>query len=78
MATKSKIRSVEKVVDSIHTFEGAGFPIKRPIGIPALQAALPFVMLDHFGKSIFKLSALIYKPPVFRTKISVFLGKRDC
>jgi quercetin 2,3-dioxygenase len=41
------VRSVEKVVTSIQTKEGAGFSIRRPFPTQSLSFIDPFLLLDH-------------------------------
>jgi redox-sensitive bicupin YhaK (pirin superfamily) len=45
----STARRVERVVDTLQTFEGEGFPVRRPFPSPGLALADPFVLLDHLG-----------------------------
>jgi redox-sensitive bicupin YhaK (pirin superfamily) len=45
----SAVRSVTRVVDTVKTFEGEGFPVRRPFPSPGLSLADPFVLLDHLG-----------------------------
>ncbi|QSB06838.1 pirin family protein [Natronoglycomyces albus] len=41
-------RQATKIVDSLRTFEGAGFPVRRPFPTPALtEDTDPFLLLDH-------------------------------
>ena len=48
-ATASQ-RSVAGVVTAISTFEGEGFPVRRPFpGRTALSVTDPFLLLDHMG-----------------------------
>jgi redox-sensitive bicupin YhaK (pirin superfamily) len=42
-------RDVSKIVESIKTFEGAGFPVERPFPTRAMSQFDPFLMIDHFG-----------------------------
>ncbi|RJQ69115.1 pirin family protein [Pseudonocardiaceae bacterium YIM PH 21723] len=42
-------RRVRGVVNSIKTFEGEGFPVRRPFPGPSMSMADPFLMLDHLG-----------------------------
>jgi redox-sensitive bicupin YhaK (pirin superfamily) len=41
------VRSIEKVVTSIQTKEGAGFSIRRPFPTQSLSFIDPFLLLDH-------------------------------
>lgn len=43
-------RMVQRVVDAIQTFEGEGFPVRRPF--PGVERALadPFILLDQMGE----------------------------
>ncbi|MGA7990183.1 MAG: pirin family protein [Thermoanaerobaculia bacterium] len=43
------LRSVSRVVPGVVTFEGGGFPVRRPFPIPALDAIDPFLLLDEMG-----------------------------
>jgi hypothetical protein len=42
-------RSVAKIVDSIRTLEGGGFPVRRPFPTRELMQVDPFLLLDHLG-----------------------------
>lgn len=42
-------RSVQAVIDSTHTFEGAGFPVTRPFPTETLMDFDPFLLLDEMG-----------------------------
>ena len=42
-------RSVARVVTSIETYEGAGFPVHRPFPTRALGEIDPFLLLDRMG-----------------------------
>ena len=42
-------RSVEQIVASVRTFEGAGFPVRRPFPTPTLDHFDPFLLLDEMG-----------------------------
>jgi redox-sensitive bicupin YhaK (pirin superfamily) len=44
-----RCRHVERVVTAIRTFEGEGFPVRRPFPSPDLALADPFLLLDHMG-----------------------------
>jgi hypothetical protein len=46
----TRFRPVERVVDAIKTYEGEGFPVRRPF--PGLEraAADPFILLDQMGE----------------------------
>ncbi len=46
---KHSPRSVLKVVDSVRTLEGGGFPVRRPFPTPGLMQVDPFLLLDHLG-----------------------------
>jgi len=46
-----KIRSVEKVIPAIATYEGAGFLVHRPFPSPSLDHFDPFLLLDEMGPS---------------------------
>ena len=43
------IRSVADVIDTVRTFEGAGFAVRRPFPTPALDHVDPFLLLDEMG-----------------------------
>ena len=47
---RARYRRVERVVDAIRTFEGEGFPVRRPF--PGLERAVadPFILLDQMGE----------------------------
>ncbi len=42
-------RPVVRVVRTVRTFEGEGFPVRRPFPSPDLPLADPFLLLDHLG-----------------------------
>ena len=42
-------RPVRRVVETIKTFEGEGFPVRRPFPSSELPLADPFLLLDHLG-----------------------------
>ena len=42
-------RPVQRVVGTVRTFEGEGFPVRRPFPSPQLPLADPFLLLDHLG-----------------------------
>ena len=48
--TLARFRRVERVVDAIQTYEGEGFPVRRPF--PGLERAVadPFILLDQMGE----------------------------
>ena len=45
----STSRSVQKVLPSVETLEGAGFLVHRPFPTPALDQFDPFLLLDEMG-----------------------------
>ncbi len=47
--TPAQARSVRAVIDSTHTFEGAGFPVTRPFPTEELMDFDPFLLLDEMG-----------------------------
>jgi quercetin 2,3-dioxygenase len=49
-ASPPRYRKVERVIDAIKTFEGEGFPVRRPF--PGLERAVadPFILLDQMGE----------------------------
>jgi quercetin 2,3-dioxygenase len=48
-ATSHIERPVIKVIDSIRTLEGGGFPVRRPFPTRDLMQVDPFLLLDHLG-----------------------------
>ncbi len=46
----ARYRKVERVIEAVKTFEGEGFPVRRPF--PGLERAVadPFVLLDEMGE----------------------------
>src|SRR5258708_34631482 len=44
-----RFRRVQRIVNAIQTYEGEGFPVRRPF--PGLERALadPFILLDQMG-----------------------------
>lgn len=49
MNTDKEKRSIRAVIDSTHTFEGAGFPVTRPFPTQQLMDFDPFLLLDEMG-----------------------------
>jgi quercetin 2,3-dioxygenase len=49
MRTQAAARSVARVIDSVRTREGAGFPVRRPFPTHTLDAFDPFLLLDEMG-----------------------------
>ncbi|CAM5340911.1 pirin family protein [Streptomyces narbonensis] len=45
----SATRRVARVIRSLHTYEGAGFPVRRPFPTEELPLLDPFLMLDQVG-----------------------------
>src|SRR5215471_21619124 len=42
-------RSLSRIVTGLDTFEGAGFPVRRPFPTAALSELDPFLLLDELG-----------------------------
>ncbi len=42
-------KNPDKVVDSLRTTEGGGFPVRRPFPTGSLREVDPFLLLDHMG-----------------------------
>jgi redox-sensitive bicupin YhaK (pirin superfamily) len=49
IAGAKRIRSIQRVVDSVRTIEGGGFAVRRPFPTAALPDLDPFLLLDHLG-----------------------------
>src|ERR1700755_1315381 len=52
LATKNELvteRSVSAIIDSIETFEGGGFLVRRPFPQAAMSDFDPFLLLDEMG-----------------------------
>ena len=49
LATTHPERPVLDVIDSVHTLEGGGFPVRRPFPTQRLMQMDPFLLLDHLG-----------------------------
>ncbi|HKD11131.1 MAG TPA: pirin family protein [Thermoanaerobaculia bacterium] len=49
MASDLTPRSVARIVPGVRTFEGAGFPVRRPFPTPELSDFDPFLLLDEMG-----------------------------
>ncbi|MHB8245121.1 MAG: pirin family protein [Acidimicrobiales bacterium] len=49
LAEGSVLRPVRRLVGTIRTLEGAGFPVRRPFPSNDLPLADPFLLLDHLG-----------------------------
>jgi redox-sensitive bicupin YhaK (pirin superfamily) len=47
--SSERVRKVARVVSSIETLEGGGFPVHRPFPTRALDALDPFLLLDRMG-----------------------------
>lgn len=43
------VRDVQRIIESVRTFEGAGFPVERPFPTREMSYFDPFLLLDHFG-----------------------------
>jgi hypothetical protein len=43
------LRSVTRIIDSVSTLEGGGFPVRRPFPVVGLSHIDPFLLLDHLG-----------------------------
>ncbi|MFG2820052.1 pirin family protein [Kitasatospora sp. NPDC048365] len=48
-STVPAARQVERVVSPFHTYEGAGFPVRRPFPTGELPFLDPFLMVDQVG-----------------------------
>ena len=46
-------RSVERVIESVRTMEGAGFAVRRPFPTPTLNLFDPFLLLDEMGPTVY-------------------------
>jgi hypothetical protein len=42
-------RAVARIVESVRTLEGGGFPVRRPFPTRELMQVDPFLLLDHLG-----------------------------
>jgi redox-sensitive bicupin YhaK (pirin superfamily) len=49
LATDLTPRSVARIVPGVRTFEGTGFPVRRPFPTPDLSDFDPFLLLDEMG-----------------------------
>ncbi|MFD8638180.1 pirin family protein [Streptomyces sp. NPDC059533] len=49
METTTELRSTTRVVRPFHTYEGEGFPVRRPFPQPELPFLDPFLMVDQVG-----------------------------
>ncbi len=48
-APDARFRPVKRVAGSLRTFEGEGFPVRRPFPNHGLDQVDPFVLFDHMG-----------------------------
>jgi len=48
-ATSPQSRRVARVVDSLSTIEGGGFPVRRPFPTQGFSHFDPFLLIDHLG-----------------------------
>ena len=48
-APGARFRRVQRVVRAIQTYEGEGFPVRRPFPTPRLGQVDPFLLLDEMG-----------------------------
>jgi len=48
--TPVRFRKVQRLIDAIKTFEGEGFPVRRPFPGLERSAADPFILLDQMGE----------------------------
>ena len=49
MTTTTNSRSVKSIINSTRTFEGGGFPVRRPFPTQSLDHVDPFLLLDEMG-----------------------------
>ncbi|MFJ9648446.1 pirin family protein [Streptomyces sp. NPDC101206] len=52
MDTTTAVRSTARVFRPFHTFEGEGFPVRRPFPQPELPLVDPFLMVDQVGPHV--------------------------
>ncbi|MEU2390583.1 pirin family protein [Streptomyces sp. NPDC007369] len=50
--TAAVVRSTARVFRPFHTFEGEGFPVRRPFPQPGLPLVDPFLMVDQVGPHV--------------------------
>ena len=55
-------KNVTRIVESDHVLEGAGFPVRRPIGGRQLDHYGAFLLLDHFGPIEWKPNEAVGAP----------------
>ena len=48
--TPARFRPVQRVIDAISTYEGEGFPVRRPFPGLERHVADPFILLDQMGE----------------------------
>lgn len=44
---------VSRVLTAVRTIEGDGFPVRRAVPLPPVEAVGPFIFLDHIGPIVF-------------------------
>jgi redox-sensitive bicupin YhaK (pirin superfamily) len=49
VATTAGARRVARIVESLSTIEGGGFPVRRPLPITGFSHFDPFLLIDHLG-----------------------------
>ncbi|MEU5806036.1 pirin family protein [Streptomyces sp. NPDC047718] len=52
MDTTTAVRTTARVFRPFHTFEGEGFPVRRPFPQPELPLVDPFLMVDQVGPHV--------------------------
>lgn len=74
-------RPVQKIISSVATIEGGGFPVKRPFPTADLLQADPFLLLDHMGPKDWPPGEAIGAPPHphrgFQTVTYLLQGKME-
>ena len=74
-------RPVQRVVDSLSTLEGGGFPVRRPFPVQGFSHFDPFLLIDHLGPVEWKPGAALGAPDHphrgFETVTYVLAGENE-
>ena len=81
IASSAKARPVARVVDSLSTVEGGGFPVRRPFPVQGFSHFDPFLLIDHLGPVEWKPGTALGAPDHphrgFETVTYVLAGENE-
>lgn len=79
--TALQARRVARVIQTLSTVEGGGFPVRRPFPIPSFSHFDPFLLIDHLGPVTWKPGAALGAPDHphrgFETVTYVLAGENE-